>query len=84
MKKCMKPILALAALLLFAGCASPGAKTAKPYPLDTCIVTDNTLGSMGRPITSVHEGQEVKFCCAPCVKKFERDPERYLQKIKSS
>lgn len=57
---------------------------AKPYPLETCIVTDNKLGSMGDPVAFVHEGQEIKVCCAPCEKKFKLDPERYLKKLEES
>lgn len=53
-----------------------------PYPLNTCIVTNNKLGSMGKPITKVYKNQEVKFCCKPCVSKFEKNPEKYLKKIK--
>ena len=52
-----------------------------PYPLDTCIVTDNELGSMGDPITSFHGNREVKFCCRPCVRKFDANPDRYLAKL---
>jgi len=58
------------------------AYAAKKYPLDTCIVTDNKLGSMGKPISKVYKGQEIKVCCRPCFKKFDKDPERYLDKIK--
>lgn len=53
----------------------------KPYPLDTCIVTDNKLGSMGDPVTLVHENQEIKLCCKPCEKKFKKEPEKYLKKL---
>ncbi|MFT6242885.1 MAG: hypothetical protein ACJAQT_004997 [Akkermansiaceae bacterium] len=53
----------------------------KAYPSDKCIVTDNKLGSMGDPITIVHKRQEVKFCCKPCVAKFQADPEKYLAKL---
>ncbi|MGJ8695751.1 MAG: hypothetical protein ACSHYF_05495 [Verrucomicrobiaceae bacterium] len=53
----------------------------KSYPSDKCIVTDNKLGSMGDPITIVHKGQEVKFCCKPCVAKFNANPEKYLAKL---
>jgi hypothetical protein len=65
------------------GTASTTAATSSviPYPLDTCIVTDNRLGSMGRPITKVYQGQEVKFCCAPCVEEFEESPEKFLAKL---
>jgi len=60
--------------------AKKGGK-AIPYPLDTCIVTDNELGSMGDPLTKIHEGQEIKFCCKPCVKAFDKDPAQYLKKL---
>lgn len=55
---------------------------AKPYTLTTCIVSDNKLGSMGKVIVKEHEGQEVKFCCKPCIKKFDANPEKYLKKLK--
>ncbi len=65
--------------LSLASCASSSG--AKPYPLDVCIVSGNKLGSMGTPVTKVHNGQEVKFCCDPCVKKFDAKPETYLAKL---
>jgi len=77
----------IAAPLLLAGCATPNpsggtTKSAvKPYPLDECIVTGNELGSMGDPTSLVHDGQEVKFCCAPCEKKFIANPEKYLKRL---
>ena len=70
-------LVVIGTILLIAGACS----TAKPYNLDTCIVTDNELGSMGDPISYVYQGQEVKFCCKPCIKKFNKDPEKYLKKI---
>lgn len=57
------------------------ASGVKPYTKDVCIVSDNKLGSMGDPITIVHEGQEVKFCCKPCVAKFKANPAKYLAKL---
>jgi YHS domain-containing protein len=54
---------------------------AAPYPLDTCVVAGGKLGSMGKPVTLVHEGREVKFCCAACEPKFKADPDKYLKKI---
>ena len=74
-------LLLAATGLLVASCASTGSTAAggvKPYPKDTCIVTGNKLGSMGAVITQVHEGQEVKFCCKPCVKKFASNPAKYI------
>lgn len=55
---------------------------ATAYPLDTCIVTGEKLDSMGGAVTKVYEGQEVKFCCASCIKTFEKDQANYLAKIK--
>ena len=84
------PKLILAAATLFLGsCAStatPGASSSsvggvKPYPLKLCIVTDNDLGSMGDEQRIVYQGQEIKFCCAPCVDKFRNNPAKYLAKL---
>lgn len=71
------------AVLVLTGCASTESASAKnkPYPLQVCLVTDNALGSMGAPITMVHKGQTVKFCCKPCVKEFKADPEKFLSKL---
>ena len=65
------------------GAPQPVAATGvKPYPLKTCVVTDNDLGSMGDPQRIVHNGQEIKFCCAPCIAKFQKNPEKYLAKLR--
>lgn len=52
---------------------------AKPYPLETCIVSDEDLGSMGDYISFDYKGQEIKVCCKPCIKKFNNDPKKYLK-----
>ena len=52
-----------------------------PYPLDTCPVTGQPLDSMGGPVSYVHEGREIKFCCAGCDSTFEADPAKYLAEI---
>lgn len=74
--------------LLLNSCATSGGNTAtngvKSYSLETCIVTDSKLGSMGDPVTKVYNGQEIKFCCAPCIRKFERNPQEYLTKLNRS
>jgi hypothetical protein len=80
--------------LAITSCASTGGSTAAPssatastgggtksYPLKTCIVTDNDLGSMGDEQRIVYQGQEIKFCCKPCEAKFLKNPAKYLAKI---
>ena len=73
------------ALIAAAGSAlavEKDAKKAKPYPLKTCIVTDNALGSMGDEQRIVHNNQEIKFCCKPCIGKFKKNPDKYLAKLR--
>jgi YHS domain-containing protein len=57
--------------------------TAKPYPLKTCIVTDEKLDAdpAMKSYTFVHEGQEVKLCCKSCLKDFKKEPAKYLKKL---
>lgn len=87
MKTTLLSFIALTGLvLLVPACASSDSSTArsasvKPYTLNTCIVTDNELGSMGEVVTKTYGDQQVKFCCKPCVKKFEANPAKYLAKL---
>lgn len=60
-------------------CTASGG--AKPYPRDTCIVSGNKLGSMGTPVTKVYQGQQVKFCCEPCVEEFDANPAKFMAKL---
>jgi YHS domain-containing protein len=55
---------------------------AKPaYPIDFCIVSDEKLGEMGKPVVKFYEGREVQFCCDMCPKKFEKNQAKYLKKL---
>jgi YHS domain-containing protein len=57
-------------------------KQIKEYSLKICLVSDNKLGSMGKVYRFVHEEkQEVLLCCKPCLKKFNKDPDKYLEKL---
>ncbi len=53
----------------------------KPYPLDFCVVSDEKLGSMGKPYVINYEGREIKFCCDGCEEDFRKEPEKFLAKI---
>ena len=89
----------LLALALLAGCeaevkvetrvgpsaapaAAPAANSA--YPLTTCLVTDEKLGSMGDPVVYDHDGTEVRFCCAKCIDAFKKEPAKYLAKLEAA
>jgi YHS domain-containing protein len=69
----------------FAGLAAEAkAEKPKPYPLKTCLVSDEKLGGMGAPYVFTHEGQEIKLCCKSCLKDFKKDPAKYLKKLKDT
>jgi hypothetical protein len=53
----------------------------KPYQLETCVVSGEKLGEMGKPVTFVYNGQEIKLCCKNCRKDFDKDPAKYLKKL---
>lgn len=56
-------------------------KKVKPYPLKTCIVSDEELGGMGKPVGLVYKGQEIRLCCKACRKDFDKEPATYLKKL---
>ena len=61
-------------------------KTDKPVPdkLTTCPVSGDKLGEMGKPFVMTYKGQEVKFCCPDCKKDFDKDPDKYMKKIRAA
>lgn len=73
--------IVLVAALVLSACVSPKSGTVVPYPLDLCAVTGNRLGSMGNIITKIYGDREIKFCCRPCVKEFEADPDTFLEEL---
>ena len=77
-------VVALFVSTLTACSLTTGTAGVRPYPLDTCVVMGSSLGSMGDPIVKVYDGQQVKFCCAPCIDEFEADPEYYLSMIREA
>ena len=84
----------LASLLLTAGSLLAAAKTdaeiiaaaRKTYPLKTCLVSNEPLGSMGEAAGYVHraKGQPdrvVFFCCEGCGDDFKASPAKFLAKV---
>lgn len=83
-KNTLLVLLCAGTAIVITACASGTSSSlggAKAYPRNTCIVTDNDLGSMGDEQRLVYQGQELKFCCAPCVKKFQANPAKYMAKL---
>jgi hypothetical protein len=83
-------IIAIAATIVLAagGAIAADEKSAakpKPYPLKTCVVSDEKLGGdMGDPYVFTYEGREVKLCCKACLKDFNKEPAKYLKKMEAT
>lgn len=60
---------------------SPAPAPAAAYPLDTCPVSGEKLGSMGDPVVVDHGGVEVRLCCRGCLKAFNADPKKYADMV---
>ncbi len=67
-------------LMSFLGCSESSDEEIldKFYPIDFCIVSGSDLGDMGEPVSYEHNGTLIKFCCKPCIPKFQKNPEKYL------
>jgi YHS domain-containing protein len=51
------------------------------YPLKTCVVSGEQLGSAGTPIDFVNGTRLVRFCCKDCVKGFQKEPAKFMAMI---
>lgn len=50
----------------------------------TCPVTGELLGSMGKPVKVSVKGQTVFLCCPGCEDSINKEPDKYLAKLKSA
>jgi hypothetical protein len=86
MKK-LNLLLLLAALALATTLTvrADDAKIPTPDKLTTCPVSGDKLDSdMGAPFVFTYKDQEVKLCCKSCKKDFDKDPEKYMAKIRAA
>lgn len=59
------------------------------YPLVACLVSDESLGSMGTPPEHIYRvagnpDRLVRFCCSGCEDGFMADPETHLAKVEQA
>jgi YHS domain-containing protein len=86
----MKKILLIMVLVSVAGLAAraeDAKPAAKPVPdkLTTCPVSGDKLGGdMGKPFVFIYKGQEVKLCCPDCKKEFDKNPDKFIAKIRAA
>lgn len=51
------------------------------YPLETCVVSGEKLGSMGKPYELVVANRLFRLCCGGCKKSLLSEPSKYLAKL---
>lgn len=75
-------VLASASMALVGADKKAKKATPKPFPLSTCIVSDEKLGGdMGEPFVFTYEGREMKLCCKSCEKDFKKDKAKFVKKF---
>ena len=62
------------------------AKARASYPMKTCLVSDESLGSMGDAVAYVHResgkpDRVIFMCCEGCIDDFKADPAKFLKKV---
>ena len=87
--KLIAGMILAAAIVVFAPASRADGTNAiaaiKPDLLTTCPVSGDKLGAdMGKPYVMVYQGQEVKFCCPMCQADFDKDPAKYMAKIRAA
>ena len=71
-KQSVAAILSLVLMLSF-------SMVAYGAPQTTCPVMG---GAINKQLYSDYKGQRVYFCCMACPPQFEKDPEKYINKLK--
>lgn len=87
MKSLIRISLCALTLTALALASTARAEDAKPAPdkLTTCPVSGEKLGGdMGTPYVFTYQGQEVKLCCSMCKAKFDKNPEKFIVKIRAA
>ncbi|MCC5021488.1 MAG: hypothetical protein J6386_01120 [Candidatus Synoicihabitans palmerolidicus] len=62
------------------------AEPEPPYPLTTCVVSNEPLGIMGDSVIYYYKAKgqpdrELRFCCERCQGRFENNPAKYLAQL---
>ncbi len=79
-KKTNTMIVALVvSAFLFAGSGVAWAKETREQ--ERCVVMG---GKINKDVYVDYKGQRVYFCCAGCVKEFNKNPEKYLKMLKEA
>ncbi len=59
-------------------------KQLKTYPIEKCLVSDEPLDAMGKPVDMLYGTTLVRLCCKGCKKGFLKNPAEYLAQIEKA
>ena len=57
--------------------AAPSAQTSDKAVNTVCPVSGDTVGDVGKPVYAQYQGKTIAFCCKDCLKKFNKNPDKY-------
>ena len=79
--KAIKIVSFVILITIFAvGYVLAGENTVKQIEQTTCPVMGGTIN---QSLYADYEGKRVYFCCEGCVPEFQKDPEKYINKLES-
>jgi YHS domain-containing protein len=59
--------------------AAPSAQTSEKAVNTVCPVSGDTVGDIGKPVYAQYQGKTIALCCKDCLKKFNKNPDKYGQ-----
>jgi YHS domain-containing protein len=80
----MKFTALLAAAVTYTGILFAADIVPAGYPLKKCVISDESLGEMGKPVKVTSEGTDVYLCCKNCIKDFNKQPAKYVKMVKDA
>lgn len=69
----------VAAIFIVGSLAVVNQATAKGSPQEKCPVMGGTIN---KDIYVDYQGKRIYFCCEACPKEFNKDPDKYMKKLK--
>lgn len=84
MKHLIVPVVALVltgGTVLFAEEKAPATQPTAEFANKYCpIETENKIDPNG--VSTMYEGKKIGFCCDHCIDQFNKDPQKYVAKMK--
>jgi YHS domain-containing protein len=57
--------------------AAPSVQAPNRAVNTVCPVSGDTVGDVGKPVYAQYQGTTIAFCCRDCLKKFQKNPDKY-------